>query len=80
MARYFFHIKDGVHLVKDEEGTELADAQEAHKQAIISARELLANAIRSGQPLQADAVVVADEHGTELIFVPFAHVLPERLK
>jgi hypothetical protein len=24
MARYFFHIKDGGHLVRDEEGTDLA--------------------------------------------------------
>jgi uncharacterized protein DUF6894 len=24
MARYFFHIKDGADLIKDQEGTELA--------------------------------------------------------
>jgi hypothetical protein len=48
--------------------------------AIISARELLANAIRSGRPLRADAFVIADEHGRELTFVPFLEALPERLK
>jgi hypothetical protein len=80
MARYFFHIKDGTHLIKDEEGTELATAQDARAQAMVSVRELFANAIRSGRPLEADAFVIADEHGRELTFVPMTEALPVRFK
>jgi len=31
MARYFFHIKGGVRLIKDEEGSELETAEEARR-------------------------------------------------
>jgi hypothetical protein len=78
MARYFFHIKDGAALIKDQEGTELPTAHAARLQALLSARELRADAIRSGKPLGADAVVIADEHGGTLSFVPMNEALPKR--
>jgi len=40
MARYYFHIKDGAQLIKDEEGSEHATADEAGVQAPKTAREL----------------------------------------
>ena len=48
MARYYFHIKDGADLIKDQEGTELATPDAARVQALRSARELWADAIKSG--------------------------------
>jgi hypothetical protein len=78
VARYFFHIKDGADLIKDQEGTELPTAHAARLQALLSARELWADAIRSGKPLGADAVVIADEHGGTLTFVPMNEALPKR--
>ena len=51
MARYYFHIKDGAELIKDQEGTELPTPDAARRQALKSARELWANAIRSGKNL-----------------------------
>jgi hypothetical protein len=78
MARYYFHIKDGVDLIQDPEGSELATAEEARTQALKSARELWADAIKSGSPLGADAVVIADEQGG-YTFVPMAEALPKRL-
>jgi Domain of unknown function (DUF6894) len=77
MARYYFHIKDGADLIKDQEGIELATADVARVQALRSARELWADAIKSGKPLGADAIVIADECGT-LTFVPMNEVLPKR--
>ena len=53
-ARYYFHIKDGADLIKDQEGTELATPDAALVQALRSARELWADAIKSGKPLGAD--------------------------
>jgi hypothetical protein len=78
MARYYFHIKDGADLIKDQEGTELATADAARVQALRSARELWADAIKSGKPLGADAVIIADELGETLTFVPMNEALPKR--
>ena len=78
MARYYFHIKDGTDLIKDQEGTELATPDAARVQALKSVRELRADAIKSGKPLGADAVVIADEQGGTLTFVPMNEALPKR--
>ena len=40
MPRYFFHIHDGVDII-DEEGVELANADEAKNQAIVASGEML---------------------------------------
>jgi hypothetical protein len=77
MARYYFHLKDGATLIKDQEGSELATPEAARHKALVSARELLADAIKSGKPLGADAVVIADEDGA-LTFVPMSDALPRR--
>ena len=68
MARYFFHIKDGATLIKDQEGSELATPEAARLQALVSARELWANAIKSGSPANF----------WELTFVPMRDALPRR--
>jgi hypothetical protein len=77
MARYYFHIEDGAHLIQDPEGSELATIEDARSQALKSARELWADAIKSGRSLAADAVVIADEQGS-ITFVPMAEALPTR--
>jgi hypothetical protein len=46
-------------------------------QALKTARELWAYAIKAGKSLGADAIVIADEHG-QLTFVPMADALPKR--
>jgi hypothetical protein len=69
MARYFFHIKAGAELIKHEEGSEHASLDDARLQALRTARELWADAIKSGNTLGADAIVIADEQG-QLVFVP----------
>jgi len=56
MARYYFHIKDGAELIKDQEGSEHATAHEARLQALKTARELWADAIKGGKSSCADAI------------------------
>lgn len=46
MARYYFHVKDGAELIKDQEGSELPTPDAARRQALKSARELWADAIK----------------------------------
>jgi hypothetical protein len=80
MPRFFFHIKDGSDLIRDEEGIDLPSAAHARIEALVSARELWASAIKAGRDIEADAFVIADQDGNQLTFVPFAEVLPKRLR
>jgi hypothetical protein len=80
VARFFFHIKDGLRLIRDEEGTDLVGIASARSHALQSARELCADAIRAGKELDADAFVITDGEGQNLTFVPVAEVLPSRLR
>jgi hypothetical protein len=81
MGRFYFHIRTGDELSHDPEGTELADAADARREALLAARELLAEAIKSGKERVPDAFVIADEAGQTIETVPLgAVVLPKLFK
>jgi hypothetical protein len=80
MARFYFHLSQGDQLIIDDEGLDLPDFSAAQREALLGARELLAEAIKSGKPEVAEAFVIADEAGQELGTVPLATVLPRTLK
>jgi hypothetical protein len=79
MGRFYFHLKEGDELIADEDGTELPDVAAATREALFSARELLANAIKAGKPKVYDALVIADEAGRTVEVLPFSAILPEPL-
>lgn len=58
----------------------LPDVSAARREAKLSAREILAGAIRAGQAMVPDAFVISDEAGRVFDTVPLAEVLPEPLK
>jgi hypothetical protein len=81
MARFYFHLRDEAEkLITDVEGVELKDVSEARRMALCSAREILAEAIKSGSSRVAEAVVIADENGQSIETVRLADVLPESLR
>ncbi|MFL5090486.1 MAG: DUF6894 family protein [Xanthobacteraceae bacterium] len=80
MAKYFFHIKHGNQLIRDEEGSDLADPAQAYEEALKSARELLAMIIKEGRDLSFDAFIIADAQGEQVMFVPLTEALPKQLK
>jgi uncharacterized protein DUF6894 len=80
MPRFYLHIKDGTDFIRDEEGIDVPSAAYARAEALVSARELWADAIRAGGDVGADAYVIAGESGQQLTFVPFAEALPKRLR
>ncbi|MDH2357091.1 hypothetical protein ABIB90_008168 [Bradyrhizobium sp. JR4.1] len=80
MARFYFHLRAGDEITLDEEGTELPDLSAAEGEAVLVARELLAEAIKSGTPDVSEVLVIADEVGRPLSTVPLATVLPRLLK
>jgi hypothetical protein len=79
MGRYYFHLKDGDEIVPDEDGTELPDVSAATREALQSARELLADAIKAGKPKVYEAYVIADDTGQTVQVLPFVALLPEPL-
>jgi hypothetical protein len=80
MGRFYFHLRAGDELIRDDEGVDLPDFSAARREATLAARELLAEAIKSGRPKVPDAFVIVDEVGRTLDAVPLAAVLPEPLK
>jgi hypothetical protein len=49
MGRFCFHLRAGDKLTPDDEGIDLPNFTAARREAVLSARELLAEAIRSGK-------------------------------
>lgn len=76
MPRYYFHVRDGVSRLQDEEGMVLPDAEAAWYQALRSARELIRhdpfhNGFKPGRAME-----IADENGWKVAALPFEEVLP----
>jgi hypothetical protein len=80
MARFYFHLQEGGNLLEDSDGTDLPDVDAARLEAILAARDILSDAIRTGRGKVAEAFVIADEAGRKIDVVPLSIVLPEPLK
>src|ERR1700716_3270766 len=81
MGRFYFHLQADDQIVPDDEGVDLLDLSAAQHAAILAARDLLAEAIKSGRAEVPEAFVIADEEGRALAVVPFAAaVLPRPLR
>ena len=80
MGRYYFHVRVGDQVIVDREGSNFSDLAAARLEALAAARHILADAIRSGKDDTPEGFVIADGEGRELETVPFAMVLPKRLR
>lgn len=58
--RYFFHIRDGVGLIRDEEGMELPDIAAAHREALASARDVMLEDVKAAMSPVARWVEITD--------------------
>jgi plasmid stability protein len=80
MARFYFLLQEADKLYTDPEGADLPDVSAARQEAVLAARDILSNAIKTGRAKVPEAFVIADEAGRKLDVVPLAAVLPEQLK
>lgn len=74
MAMYFFHIRDGYTLIRDDDGRDLPDREAVRKEAVASASDLRNQAGRgvffaSNAPL----VEVLDDCGNQVMTVPIQY-------
>jgi len=74
VPRYFLHIDD---LGTDPDGTELHDVAAARREALLSAREILAAAIMAGREDVPRRFLITDEEGELLDTVDTKDVLPK---
>jgi hypothetical protein len=75
MPRYYFHIRDHDGLRKDPEGAEFATVEQAHEEAVRSARELLGQRIVRGEIIDGDAFELTTDDGTIVGIVKFKDLL-----
>jgi hypothetical protein len=68
MARYFFHIANGVMPIEDDEGSDCASLEDARILAVQIASDLTTE-----QDYDGCAVVVMDERGNEVMRVVIGH-------
>lgn len=75
MPRYFFHVRDGATLFKDEEGAEFSDMERVYDEAMRASKEAVAEHILGGHPL-SEALnrrfCIADADGRTVLIVSFA--------
>jgi hypothetical protein len=63
VPRYYFHIRDGKNLIRDEEGTDLPGPEAAHAEAMASARDLALDEIRSQHRVDGRTIEIVSEFG-----------------
>ena len=79
LPRYFFNIRSGEVLNKDPEGEEHKTLSSAENEAIQSAREIMAEAVKSGRSTAKGKVFeLTDVAGRVLSSIAFADVLQLR--
>jgi hypothetical protein len=70
MPRFFLHMRND-DVIEDREGLFLEDADQARREAIRSARDIIAEDVRHGWVRLTGAIEVADENGQPILTVPF---------
>jgi hypothetical protein len=77
MARFYFHMRTGERVDRDTDGAEMPNLEAARAEALQSAREILADAIKGAKSDLLDCLVIADEKGRELATVSLKDALPK---
>lgn len=67
MSLYYFNVRNGIGLVEDEEGCELASLEQARAEAVRGARSIIADEVLQGKLDLSGSIEVLDEAG-ELLF------------
>lgn len=73
--RFYLHIRDGELLIEDPDGSEFDSLDEARREALASARDLLADRLRADKFLDGQKFEICNEAGELLDVVAFKEVL-----
>jgi hypothetical protein len=75
MPHYYFHVREGSTLSRDEEGQDLPNAEAARREAIAANREMLGEKLLHGGSLDHRSIEIADETGCVVDVVNVKDVL-----
>lgn len=64
MPKFFMNIRNGSNLVVDYDGSVLADVIAARNEAILAAREIVAETVRKGEAIDERSIEITTEDGT----------------
>ena len=71
MAKYFFHIRSGDTYSPDDQGVDFSNIEAAKREAITEAREMNADMVIEGDPLDGMRFEVTDESGNIALILTF---------
>jgi hypothetical protein len=76
MPVYYLNIREHEQIAADQEGIDLPDLEAAKAEAQASAREILADALKSNTKVDGKVIEIADETGTIVGSVTLRDMLP----
>jgi hypothetical protein len=71
MPHFYFHLRNGAQLEEDKEGHELESLFAARREAILGARDVMAERVRAGREPDGSQFEITDESGKIILIVPF---------
>ena len=71
MPRFYMNIRHGDELLADDEGQEFSSLDEARAEAVMSARELMAEKVASGKKPANSRFEITDASGRLVLTMPF---------
>jgi hypothetical protein len=80
MPRFHINFQNGDQIAQDDEGVDLPNLEDARRAALISAREIIADNVRSNTDNPLLAVIITGESGQDLLTISAKDILPEPLK
>ncbi len=75
MPKYFFHIRTSDTFSPDDRGVDFPDVEAAKREAFTAAREMIADMVLDGDPIDGMRFEVTDESGNVVLTLPFRFVL-----
>jgi hypothetical protein len=75
MPRYFLNIRDGADVIEDLEGSILPDIEAACREAVVAARDILAEKLRAGEVMDGQVFEITDEAGIVRARLPLKEAL-----
>ena len=65
MPRFYMNIREGDTLIEDPEGQDFPSLAQAHREAIMSARELMSSRVAAGKNPNHSKFEITDEAGKD---------------
>lgn len=63
-TRYFLGLRENLQFLKDSEGMSFASQGDARAYAVQAMRDMISEALRTGEPTDIQSIDIADEYGS----------------